>query len=260
MSLALASSVPAQMLGKFVWHDLATDDAPAARRFYSELLGWEFTETTRRNKPYAIARKGGRLVAGMVAVDPVPDQEVSQWIGYQSVANVDDSVAAVLNAGGKTLVPPVNVAVGRAAVVSDPQGAPLGLARLAAGDPPDPPEPVLGTFFWMEYLARDPDAATIFFTSTFGFERKVTDRLGGKEYTVLSRGRPRGGVLPAPRPEMRSTWLCYVLVDDPAALAAKARSLGGSVLLEPRAEVRNASLAVVMDPSGAILALQKYPF
>ncbi len=34
------------LLGKFVWHDLVTDDPAAARRFYGSLLGWEFEQTT----------------------------------------------------------------------------------------------------------------------------------------------------------------------------------------------------------------------
>jgi predicted enzyme related to lactoylglutathione lyase len=49
-------------------------------------------------------------------------------------------------------------------------------------------------------------------------------------------------------------------VADPAALAARAASLGGTVLLAPDPDVRKGSLAVVADPSGAIVALQKYPF
>jgi predicted enzyme related to lactoylglutathione lyase len=173
---------------------------------------------------------------------------------------VDDSVAAVEKAGGRTLVAPVNVSVGRAAVVSDPQGAPLGLLRLTGPDPVDETTPVEGTFFWMEYLARDTEAAAAFYTGTFGYQRRVTDRLGTTEYVVLSRGRPRGGILLTPKPEMRPTWLPYVLVADPAPLVAKVRAAGGTVLLEPRADIRNGSLAVVTDPSGAILALQKFPF
>jgi uncharacterized protein len=258
---AATAPASADTLGKFVWHDLVADDVASVRRFYGELLGWQFTDATRLNRPYLVARHQGRLVGGIVAVDPVANQEVSQWIGYQSVANVDAAVAAVEKAGGKTLVAPVNVgSVGRAAVVSDPQGAPLGLLRLAAGDPPDEAAPIAGTFFWMEYLARDPAAAANFYASTFGYERKVTDRAGTTEYVVLSRGRPRGAILPAPKPEMRPTWLPYVLVADPAALVARVRSLGGTVLLEPRPDTRKGSLAVVTDPSGAIVALQKYPF
>ncbi len=88
----------------------------------------------------------------------------------------------------------------------------------------------------------------------------MTERSGGGEYVVLSRGRARAGILPAPKPEMRPTWLPYLLVSDPAVMAARARSRGGTVLLEPRAEIRKGSVAVVTDPSGAIIALQKFPF
>ena len=77
---------------------------------------------------------------------------------------------------------------------------------------------------------------------------------------VLTRGRPRGGVLPAPRADLREAWLPYLLVSDPAPLVARAQSLGGTVLLAPRQDVRRGSLGVVIDPSGAMVALQKYPF
>jgi len=36
--------------------------------------------------------------------------------------------------------------------------------------------------------------------------------------------------------------------------------LGGRVILAPASEVRNGSLAVVADPTGAVVALQKYPY
>ena len=250
-----------ETIGKFVWHDLVTDDLPAAREFYGTLLGWEFSEVTRSGKPYVIARNYGRLVAGLVAVDAAIDQEVSQWIGYQSVPNVDDAVIAVETSGGLALVGPTEVdSIGRAAVVTDPQGAPFGLLRLKGPDPADPPSPIEGAFFWMENLARDPAAAATFYTRTFGYQQQVTAQQGTQEYIVLSRGRARAGILQAPKPGMRPTWLPYVLVTDPAATAAKVAALGGTVLLEPRADVRKGSLAVVMDPSGAIVAFQKYPF
>jgi predicted enzyme related to lactoylglutathione lyase len=246
--------------GKFVWHDLVTDDIDAARRFYGQLLGWQFMTVTRIGKPYVIATYQGQPVAGFVPVKPVTGDEVSQWIGYQSVSNVEDRVAAVERAGGKTLVAPVTVAVGRAAVVSDPGGAPLGLLRLTAGDPPDEAAPRDHTFFWMEYVARDPAATAAFYADTFGYQRRVTDQLGTAEYVVLSRGKPRGGVLPAPRADLREAWLPYLLVSDPAPLVKRAESLGGTVFLAPRPEIRRGSLAVVIDPSGAMVALQKYPF
>ncbi len=134
-----------------MWHDLVTDDLAAARSFYGELFGWTFTDATRLGRPYVIARHQGRPVAGLVAVDAIAGQEVSQWIGYQSVASVDAAVAAVEKAGGRTLVAPVDVeSAGRAAVVSDPQGAPFGVLRLSGGDPPDEVAPTEGRFFWMD--------------------------------------------------------------------------------------------------------------
>ena len=46
---------------------------------------------------------------------------------------------------------------------------------------------------------------------------------------------------------------------DAAAAAKKAEALGGRILLAPKPEVRNGTLAIVTDPSGAALALQKWP-
>jgi hypothetical protein len=48
-------------------------------------------------------------------------------------------------------------------------------------------------------------------------------------------------------------------VADPDASAARAAQLGGRTLLAPRAELRNRTLALIADPSGAVLALQKWP-
>jgi predicted enzyme related to lactoylglutathione lyase len=257
----VTGTTPGPTTGKFVWHDLSTDDLPAAQRFYGDLLGWQFSETTRMGERYVVASHGGRPVGGLVAVEPVAGQEVSQWVAYASVANVDTAVAAVEKAGGRALIAPVDIpSAGRAAVVIDPQGAVLGLARLTGADPADPPAPEEGTFFWMEYLAKDPVAAANFYTSTFGYEQEVTERLGPNAYVVLSLGRPRAGILQSPQPEIPPLWLPSILVSDPVALAARATALGGRVLLEPHPDVRRGSLAVVADPSGAVVALQKYPF
>jgi predicted enzyme related to lactoylglutathione lyase len=261
MTAGVTGTAPLPTTGKFVWHDLSTDDLPAAQRFYGGLLGWEFREAKGLGGRYVLASRAGKAVGGLVQVEPVAGQEVSQWVAYASVADVDTSVAAVEKAGGRTLIAPLNVpSAGRAAVVIDPQGAVLGLARLNGADPADPPAPEEGTFFWMEYLARDPVAAAGFYTSTFGYQQEVTDRLGPNAYVVLSLGRPRAGILQSPQPDIRPVWLPSILVSDPAALAARAASLGGTVLLAPHPDVRKGSLAVVADPSGAIVALQKYPF
>ena len=247
--------------GMFVWHDLMTDDVAASRRFYEGLLGWEFQEARRLGRPYVVASAQGRRIGGLVQIDKAAERS-SQWVAYLSVPDVDRAVEAVVRAGGRALVPPVDVPAGRGAIVTDPQGAMLGLARLAAGDPPEAvnaagaPE---NTFFWMEYLADDPAAAGSFYAGLVGYQSEVTDKIGDEPYQVWRRGRPRAGLLRVPPQGVRPTWLPYVRVSDPAALAARAESLGGKVIVAPRAGVRKGSLAIVADPSGGAVALQRWP-
>ena len=65
------------------------------------------------------------------------------------------------------------------------------------------------------------------------------------------------GILRNPTDRWSPVWLTYFGVADPAASAARAASLGGKVLLPVSPEVREGTMAVVQDPSGAILVLQK---
>jgi predicted enzyme related to lactoylglutathione lyase len=258
---SVATPVPAPNIkpGKFVWHDLVTDDVLAARRFYGALLGWQFEDIQRLGKPYVVARFGSHRVGGLVAVDSRPDQEMSQWVSYVSVPNVKQTVADVEKAGGRALVGPVEVeGIAQAAVVVDPQGAIMGFARVLRGDPDDEPAPSDGTFFWNEYLARDADAAVSFFSDLLGYQSAITDRVGMAEYHVLRRDRARAGVLTAPE-HVSPQWLPYILVADPAVVAARVESLGGKVIVAPRADLRKGTLAIIADPSGGAVALQKWP-
>jgi predicted enzyme related to lactoylglutathione lyase len=54
-------------------------------------------------------------------------------------------------------------------------------------------------------------------------------------------------------------WLPYVRVADPAAVAARVEALDGEVLIAPADSVRAGSVALIADPSGAVLAVQKWP-
>ena len=250
--------------GRFVWHDLTTDDPASARKFYAALLGWEYSDTTVLGRPYSVARLGKKAVGGIHAPNPEKAGKTpSHWLSYMSVADVDATVAKAKAEGGAVLAGPVEIGkIGRAAVLRDPQGAPFGLVRISAGDPPDPVAPVEGTFFWNEYLTRDLDATLAFYNGLFPYEVTASKTESSASYVVLKNGRARAGVFRVPDSEkdVRANWLPYVLVTDPAALAARVAGLGGRVLLAPRPEFRNGSLAVVADPTGAVVALQKYPY
>jgi len=38
------------------------------------------------------------------------------------------------------------------------------------------------------------------------------------------------------------------------------KDLGGEIILPPSDEIRKGSVALIADPSGAVLAIQKWPF
>jgi predicted enzyme related to lactoylglutathione lyase len=108
--------------GAMVWNELATGDVETAAEFYRDLLGWE-VETD--DAGYATIRNGDGVNGG---IRPLRDGETPGWLLYFTVPGTLDAAAeAVTSEGGELLIEPVDAAVGRIAVVRDPQGATLAL-------------------------------------------------------------------------------------------------------------------------------------
>ena len=249
------------LLGKVVWHDLVTEDIDSARQFYGGLFGWTFESSTgARGENYIIASMDDVYVAGLLAINIDDAENYSRWLPYLSVADVDASVSRSIASGGSVAATARNVDFGRVAAVVDPEGAVIGLARSSVGDPDDattaaaPGRPV-----WTELLANDPEAAATFYNSIAGYSARTIARRGG-EYTVLaSGGVDRVGIFQNPaEEEYAPVWITAFGVRDPAAAAAKAESLGGTIILEVSPDLRDGTTAVVADPSGAILVLQSW--
>jgi predicted enzyme related to lactoylglutathione lyase len=252
---SLAKAAP----GTFVWHDLATTDPAKSRAFYGALFGWTFEAGEGVDPGYTIIRQGDRPIGGIVLLKE-PDA-VAQWLSYVVVPNVDQATEAFRKAGGRVYRGPLNARKDlRVSVVADAHGAPIGLASRGPQLDEETP-PAVNRWLWMEYVAaRDPDAALKFYGDVVGFTNKVSEQRENFTYFLLSTDRPRAGLFRSPWERETSVWLPYVRVADPDALAARAVQLGGTVVLQPRPNVRNGSLAIVLDPTGAPLALQKYPF
>ena len=53
-------------------------------------------------------------------------------------------------------------------------------------------------------------------------------------------------------------WLPTIRVTDVHATVAKAVALGGRVIMAPRDDVRNATVAIIADPTGAALTVQQW--
>lgn len=254
-------SPPATSPGEFVWHDLVTDNPAGARAFYGALFGWTFEAGEGIDPGYTIIKHDGRPIGGIVIPKRQQGGEaVAQWLAYVVVADVDKSTAAFRQAGGQVFRGPLNARKDlRVAVVADAQGAPLGLASRGPHFDAERP-PAINRWLWMDYVARDAGAALKFYAEAVGFGHEVSEIRQNFTYYLLTTDRPRAGLFRSPWERETSAWLPYVRVADPAAMAIRAAELGGRVVVEPAPRVRNGSLAIVLDPAGAPIALQKYPF
>lgn len=250
------------LVGKAVWHDLVTNDLDAAKRFYGGLFGWNLeTSRTGRGQDYVLARDGDVYVAGLLQAAPRADgANVSRWLPYLSVGDVDTAVRRATSAGGEVIVAPRNVPLGRVAAIADDQGAIIGLARSNVGDPDDATTAgAVGRVVWNELVAEDSVEAARFYERVFGYRASEIERRGGRYVLLAASGADRAGILQEPAPEWPAVWLTYFGVADPVAAAAAAENLGGKVLLAPSAELRDGTIAVVEDPAGAVLVLQQWP-
>jgi predicted enzyme related to lactoylglutathione lyase len=247
------------LIGKAIWHDLVTEDPAAAERFYEGLFGWSFQKTTGGGgHAYSVARSGSVWVAGIIAVDPPADgTTLSRWMPYLSVDDVDRAVETTVTAGGTVAATARNVPLGRVAAIVDREGTVIGLARSDIGDPDDGTTAAApGRVIWTELLTNNVAAATEFYRRVVGFDARTIERRGGV-YTLLGHnGIDRAGLLNNPVPNWTPIWLTYFGVKDAAAAAARAEELGGQILVPVSPEVREGTMAVVTDPTGALLVLQ----
>jgi predicted enzyme related to lactoylglutathione lyase len=253
-----AAPTGAHLTGKFIWRDLLTNDVAAAKRFYGSLLGWEFTDTA--DGAYVLITHEGRPIGGIVAAQTKVKVDVSQWVSWMSVPDVDQAARLVREAGGQVLRGPIELeGRGRLVVVTDPQGALLVLARTADGDPTDAEAPV-GDWFWTELWTHDRDGSLGFYQRLAGYQSDQVDLGDGRPYTVLrASGTPRAGVVQNPYEHVHTNWLPYVRVADPAAVAGRVEALGGRVLVPVAGDRRAGSAAIIADPSGAAFTIQKWP-
>lgn len=250
------------LLGKMVWYDLITEDLAASKSFYQGMFGWSFEPSTgTRGEEYLLARSGDVLVAGLLEYKaPDDDNNYSRWLPYVSVDDVDAAVDRATSAGARIVASSRNVSVGRVAAIVDPQGAVIGLARSSFGDPDDtttasaPGRPI-----WTELLADDPEVAATFYRTLAGYDLEMTQRRGGEYIFLSNNGVSRAGILKNPGDDdYMPVWLTTFGVADPGAAAAKAESLGGKIILPASPELRDGTMALVTDPSGAIFVLRTW--
>lgn len=118
--------------GAFCWNELATRDLDAAKKFYTELLGWQLKQSDAAGMAYHEIVAGGEHVGGLYQMGPEHGDAPSHWMAYVAVDDVDAKASQVEELGGKVCVPPTDIPnVGRFCMINDPAGATISLIALS---------------------------------------------------------------------------------------------------------------------------------
>jgi predicted enzyme related to lactoylglutathione lyase len=117
-------------VGEASWHELMTTDAATAMKFYTEVFGWQPSETMDMGpmgKYYMFNRPHG-MIGGMMNKPPEMAHVPPHWMIYFRVPDLDAAADRVKVNGGKILNGPMEVPGGdRIVNAMDPQGAAFSL-------------------------------------------------------------------------------------------------------------------------------------
>jgi hypothetical protein len=247
--------------GCFVWYELTTTDAEAAKTFYADVVGWGLRDASMPGAAYTLFTAGEIAVAGLTGL-PAEAQRMGaqpRWMGYVSVDDVDAATDRLRHLGGTVYVPPTDVpGISRFSIVADPQGATLALVKgLNSGQEQSAALGSPGHVGWHELSAADWEKAFAFYGELFGWQKVDAEFVGIGTYLLFSAGgRTIGGMSNKPQAVPMPFWLYYFNVGDIDAAAERVKTGGGKILEGPL-EARGGNRIVrCMDPQGAMFALR----
>ena len=112
-----------------------------------------------------------------------------------------------------------------------------------------------GSFCWIELATTDGEGAKKFYCELFGWEADDRPMGPGMVYTMLKLSGKEVGALYQKGEEMKQVpthWASYVCTTSADETAAKAKSLGANVLMEPFDVAEHGRMAAIADPTGAV--------
>jgi len=117
-----------------------------------------------------------------------------------------------------------------------------------------------GLFGWVDLVTTDVAAAKTFYSALFGWETEDMPTPMGPAYTMCRRdGKVVAGIGPQPpgmaQAGVPSMWNSYVLVEDLDATCAAVPGAGGAVVMPGMDIMTQGRMAMVADPSGAVVGL-----
>jgi hypothetical protein len=249
--------------GSPCWADIWTSDVEGSRKFYRELFGWEAQAPAPQFGGYFMWTRNGVPVAGGMG-DMGEMKANNSWSVYLQTNDLAKTLELAEPKGAQIIQGAMAVEdLGSQAVLLDPTGAQLGAWQPGTF----PGFTVLGEHgapSWFELHTRDYVAAVEFYRSVFGWDTATVGDSDQFRYTVMRDPSGEGelaGIMDAAGflPDGASSkWWVYWGVDDVDAAIAKAKSLGGSVVIDAE-DTPYGRLATVSEPAGAQFKLRRPP-
>ena len=123
---------------------------------------------------------------------------------------------------------------------------------------PERSEYPAGTFCWVGLATTDQEAAKSFYGALLGWSYEDVPTDVGNTYSLATIETKRVAAiypLPGDSQGMPSHWVSYVSILSADEAAKRAADLGGTLLMEPFDVMTAGRMAVIKDPTGAVVAV-----
>lgn len=249
--------------GEFVWYELLTADAAAAKAFYRSVVGWGIQAMPMPGFEYTMLTAGETPVAGLMQIfeQMKADGARPGWTGFVGVDDVDAMTEKAKGLGAAVCMPPMDIPndVGRFSMIQDPGGAAIAMFK-GNGAPPDQSHAVRGTpgyIGWNELYAADGAKAVAFYSALFGWTKSDEMDMGemGKYHLFSIGAQQSGGMMTKPPQVPHPSWLYYFNVDAIEAAAGRVKAGGGQVTVGPMEVPGGGWIVQCLDPQGIPFAL-----
>jgi predicted enzyme related to lactoylglutathione lyase len=106
---------------------------------------------------------------------------------------------------------------------------------------------------WVDIGMPDPQAGVAFYSQLFGWDGQDMGEEAG-HYTIVSKAGQQVAAISPAQDSGPPRWTTYINVDDIDAVAKKAESAGGTVIVAPMDVMSAGRMAIFSDATGAVVA------
>ncbi len=233
--------------GANYWFDLLTEDAATAITFYGDLFGWE---TRLFSRDYHLIMQDGQAIGGIAQIEgELAEGDESLWLLALPSMDLDEDIEQATANGAELHISPEETSmIQRFAVVLDPQGAAI---MLLSGEHLGLTTPAVNRWIWAELWSQQPDKAAAFYDELTDVDIEWSQNDGWSVGFMSIGGREWASITKPPFEGTPQLWMPYVLVADIEQTVQRVEALGGRVLAQASDNLREGSLALVADPTGA---------